>query len=190
MNKQDIKKYWIYMLPNGNGPGKPKIGMTSQKNPYARIGANVREGKNIDGAYLLECIESDWYEARALEIAWQDHHKCRDGADGNNKEKIQKARLDKMLHPDHKFWKSIDAMKNNPDWKRKNAEMNAKKRKPVIAIEYSTGRRIHYESLTAAGKDLGIRISDVGAVLQKRQKTTHGWRFIYESDSYVHDGIK
>ncbi len=62
--------------------------------------------------------------------------------------------------------------------------------KPIIAIEYSTGRRIHYPSAKVASEELGIDRASISTVLNNKQKLTKGWRFIFDTPEYEFDGAK
>lgn len=61
----------------------------------------------------------------------------------------------------------------------------AENKKPVVAIEYSTGIRIHYISSTAAALALDIPESDILTVLSNKQRLTHGWRFMYDDPNWI-----
>jgi hypothetical protein len=62
--------------------------------------------------------------------------------------------------------------------------------KSIIAIHYQFGYRNHYDNIDIASSDLNISKSDILYVLTNKQKTTHGWRFIYEEDWVLSEGIK
>jgi hypothetical protein len=72
-----VKQWYIYLLPNANGPGKPKVGTTS--NLTKRIKENDRLlGKDISGMRIIDYVLGTYKDAYAIEGLWQKLYNCND----------------------------------------------------------------------------------------------------------------
>lgn len=60
------------------------------------------------------------------------------------------------------------------------------KKKKVIAISKEDGRRIAFDSLSDAARELDLWTQHISSVLKGRIFQTGGWKFIYEEDGEDH----
>ena len=71
-----MDQWYVYLLPNADGLGKPKVGTT--KHLDQRMKENRGLGKDTEGMRVIDYVLGSYRDALVIETLWQHYYGCLD----------------------------------------------------------------------------------------------------------------